>query len=141
MMPVFWIVVLIVSIIAEAATFALVSIWFAFGALGGLIASLCGASEVVQFIVFLVVSGLTLVLTRPAVKKLLPNKAVPTNADLDIGRTAVVIEDVDGISGKGRVKLDGVDWFAVTADGSEIPKGEEVVVTAREATTLTVKKK
>ena len=134
-MPVFWIVVLIVSIIAEAATFALVSIWFAFGALGGLIASLCGASEVVQFIVFLAVSGLTLVLTRPAVKKLLPNKAVPTNADLDIGRTAVVIEDVDGISGKG------VDWFAVTADGSEIPKGEEVVVTAREATTLTVKKK
>jgi membrane protein implicated in regulation of membrane protease activity len=52
----------------------------------------------------------------------------PTNSELDIGKTAVVIEDVDNLKGTGRATLNGVDWIAVSKDNEPIPKGSVVVV-------------
>lgn len=141
MAAVWWTVAFIVCLILEAATFSLVTIWFAIGAVGGLIAALFGASTGVQLVVFVVVSALMLIFTRPAVKKLMPHKPVPTNAELDIGKTAEVIEAIDSLSGTGRVRLDGVDWSARSEDGSLIEKGANVTVTASESTTLIVRKK
>ncbi|MGN0691579.1 MAG: NfeD family protein, partial [Oscillospiraceae bacterium] len=62
-------------------------------------------------------------------------------AELDIGKTAEVIETIDSLSGTGRVRLDGVDWSARSEDGSLIEKGANVTVTASESTTLIVRKK
>lgn len=129
-MVIVWIIVFTVSLIAEAATFALVSIWFAAGALGALIAAAMGASLTVQLIIFALLAGLLLAFTRPLLKKLFPNKFIPTNSELEIGRTAVVIEGIDNKSGKGRVRLGGVDWAAVSENGESISEGE--IVTVRE---------
>ncbi len=127
-MVIVWTVVLVAALIVEGATFALVAIWFAAGALGALIAAGLGAPLFVQLIVFTVLAVIMLIFTRPLLKKLLPNKFIPTNSELEIGKTAVVIEAIDNATGKGRVKLSGVNWAAVSENGEDIPEDEIVVV-------------
>lgn len=129
-MVIVWIIVFAAAVILEAATFALVSIWFAAGAVGALIAAAAGASLAVQLIVFALLAGLLLLFTRPLLKKLFPHKFIPTNFELEVGKTAVVIEKIDNNAGKGRVRLGGVDWAAVSENGENIPEGD--IVTVRE---------
>ena len=139
-MIILWIVVLAAALIIEAATFALVSIWFAAGALGALIAAAMGASIKMQLIIFSLLAGLLLFFTRPLLKKLFPSKFIPTNSELEVGKTAVVIESIDNDAGKGRVKLSGVDWAAVSSDGEKIPEGEIVKVKEIRSTKLIVER-
>lgn len=139
-MIIVWIIVFVTALIVEAASFALVSIWFAAGALGALIAASLGANFTVQLIVFAVLAGLLLLFTRPLLKKLFPNKFIPTNSELEVGKTAVVIEDIDNASGKGRVRLGGVDWAAVSEKGENIPEGEIVTVKEVRSSKLVVER-
>ena len=80
-----------------------------------------------QCIVFVVSSIILLLLTRPVVKKL-QNNPVATNYELDVGKTAIVIEPIDNSVNKGRVTLEGTDWAARTEDGSKISEGTPVKV-------------
>ena len=128
LMVIVWTVVLIAALLVEAATFALVAIWFAAGALGALIAAGLGASFIVQLIIFTVMAALMLIFTRPLLKKLFPAKFIPTNSELEIGKTAVVTEEIDNDSGKGRVRLGGVNWAAISESGEIIPEDEAVIV-------------
>lgn len=127
-MVIVWTIVLIAALIVEGASFALVAIWFAAGALGALIAAGLGAPFFVQLIVFIAMAVIMLIFTRPLLKKLFPNKFIPTNSELEIGKTAVVIEAIDNATGKGRVRLSGVNWAAVSENGEDIPVDEIVVV-------------
>lgn len=67
-------------------------------------------------------------------------KNTPTNGELDIGKKAIVIEKIDPEAGTGRVRIEGVDWGAKTADSSVIEKGETVVVKSKGAAFVTVAK-
>ena len=138
MMYILWVIVMAAAILVEAASFALLSIWFAAGALAALIAAMLGAGTGVQTAVVFVVSLVLLAATRPILKKFMPKKYIPTNGELDLGKTAVVIEKIDGMEGTGRVRLEGVDWGAVSADGSVIDEGVSVTVIAKGAAYLTV---
>lgn len=127
-MVIVWTIVLIAALVVEGASFALVAIWFAAGALGALIAAGLGAPFIVQLIIFVVLAAVMLIFTRPLLKKLLPNRFIPTNSELEVGRTAVVIEEIDNVSGKGRVRLGGVNWAAISENDEDIPVDEVVVV-------------
>ena len=83
-MSVFWLVAMVVLLIIEAAVPGLISIWFAIGALAALISALFHAPVWLQLVWFLAVSILTLVLTRPLVKKYVNSRTTPTNADMGI---------------------------------------------------------
>ena len=125
---VFWIGALVFFIVVEAATVGLASIWFAIGALAALICALLHGPVWLQVVWFLAVSVATLLLTRPLVKKYVASRAVPTNADRNIGRTAVVIERIDNLASTGAVRIDGVVWTARSATGDPIEAGKHVVV-------------
>ena len=138
-MMIFWIVLLVVLIIVEAVTAQLVTIWFAAGAAAALVAELCGLQQWLQWVIFIAVSALTLIATRPLVRKV-TNKAVqPTNADRCIGQTAVVTEDIDNIEGKGQVHVNGITWTARSLDGSVFRKDERVTVERIDGVKLIVK--
>ena len=96
--------------------------------LGAVFAAALGANLIVQLVVFALLAGILLVFTRPLLKKLFPNKFIPTNSELEIGRTAVVIETIDSSTGKGRVRLADVDWAAVSENGEGISEGESVII-------------
>jgi len=139
-MYILWIIVLIAAALAEAATCALISIWFALGALAALIAVVCGAEFGIQLAVFVAVTVIALAITRPVVKKIMPKSYTPTNGELDIGKKATVIEKIDPKAGTGRVRLNDVDWGAKASDNSVIESGETVVVVSKGAAFVTVER-
>lgn len=100
-LSVLWLIAMIVLLIIEAVVPGLISIWFALGALAALVAALFHAPFWLQVVWFLVVSILTLLLTRPFVKKYVNNRVTPTNADMVIGKEAVVTEAIDNLQEKG----------------------------------------
>ena len=65
------------------------------------------------------------------------DKEVKTNVDAIIGRKGRVSEAIS--AGSGRVALDGDDWKAVSVDGSDIAKGEEVEILSRDGLTVSVR--
>lgn len=123
-----WAVAFVVFLIVEGVTFnALVSIWFAAASLLAMFAAMAGLGYVWQLAIFTVSSIIFLILTRFIVKKVKKKTPDPT-ADYDIGKTAIVIEDINNDINEGRAKLDGADWSARSANGSIIHKGETVKV-------------
>lgn len=125
----FWIGALIIFVVVEAVTVGLASIWFAIGALAALICALVGGPLWLQVVWFVLVSVATLFLTRPLVKKYVNGRAVATNADRNIGRTALVTERIDNLAATGTIKLDGVEWTARSVDDElTIPENTQVVV-------------
>ena len=137
-MSVVWLVLMVVLLIVEAATAGLTCIWFALGALAALIAALFDAAVWLQVVWFLVVSILTLWLTRPLALKYLNSRKVATNADRVVGAEGVVSEDIDNIAGTGAVKLDGKEWTARSGSGALIEKGAVVIVKRIEGVKLIV---
>ena len=138
-MMIFWIVLLVVLIIIEAVTAQLVTIWFAAGAAAALVSELCGLKPWLQWVIFIAVSAVALIATRPLVKKMTKKNVQPTNADRCVGQTAVVIEDIDNIEGKGLVHVNGVTWTARSSDGTVFRKDEHVTVEKIEGVKLIVK--
>ena len=104
---VLWLIALIVFAVGEAITVGLTSVWFAVGALGALIAAGFGAALWLQVVVFLALSGVTLLLVRPLAKKFLTPRYQATNADRVIGATALVTEEIDNLKGSGLVNISG----------------------------------
>lgn len=140
LMAVAWGFVLIAGIVIEVITVQFVSIWFACGSLFSLILAGLGAPRWAQLSVFIAVSAILLILTRPIVKRL-RGGFVRTNADLNIGRTAIVTEEIKNEFSKGRATIGGVSWKAVSEDGAEIPAGETVVVKEIDGAKLVVAKR
>ncbi|MCC8070168.1 MAG: NfeD family protein [Ruminococcus sp.] len=134
-----WAIILVLTILLEIATMQLVSIWFAVASLVALISAMF-VEPLTQFVIFVLVSFVLLVFTRPLLKKVMVEKHQPTNYELDIGKVATVIETIDTLSQTGRVSLNGVDWTATSVDNSIIENGSQVVVEEVEGSKLLVKK-
>lgn len=137
-----WLIVMAVMIVVEISAPGLVSIWFAAGALAAYVAALLGGGTAVQVMVFVLVSVVLLLLTRPLAKKYINERAAKTNKDTIPGRTAIVTEEVNNLAATGRVTIDGLPWTARAATEEEIiPVGEEVVVEKIEGVKCIVKRK
>ena len=63
----FWLVIFMILLLIELCTVNLVSIWFAIGALGGVVAATVTNNVTIQVIVFIVVSIISLLITKPIV--------------------------------------------------------------------------
>ncbi len=127
-MKIAWLALLILFSVGEAATVGLTSIWFAIGALGGLVTTQLGGSIGAQIAVFLGLSGLSLALVRPLAKRFLVPDYSATNADRAIGKDAVVTLEIDNLKGQGQVSIAGQSWTARSEDGCIIPVGKTVKV-------------
>ena len=127
-MTVVWGAAAVIFIAVEAATVGLASIWFAIGSVCALIAAMLGAPLWLQIIWFVLISAVTLLLTRPLAKKYINSKSEATNADRIIGSSCRVTERIDNLSATGAVSADGRIWTARTPDGSIIEPGAIVLV-------------
>ena len=139
-LSIFWLAAVIVLGVVEAITVGLVTVWFAVGALAALISSLFGGPLWLQILLFIVVTAVTLVTTRPLVKKYFgKNSHKATNADMVIGKKAHVTEAIDNLMGTGAVKCMGKEWSARSENGEAIAKGETVTAVKIEGVKLIVK--
>lgn len=133
-----WAAVIIAAVVIEMLTTQLVCIWFAGGALVGMIAHLLRAPLWLQVILAAAVTLVLLIATRPFVRRFLTKKETPTNADRVVGQVAIVTEDIDNVPEKGRVTVLGSDWRARSSDGQPIEVGRKVRVERIEGVKLIV---
>ena len=141
-----WLVLMLVMIFIEAMGPALVSIWFAAGALVALILSLFSFIPGVvipwwvQLIVFVVVSTITLLLMRPLSKRYFKRNIVNSNVDSLVGKRGLLEEEVKPFN-PGVCKINDVLWTSVSVDSKQaIAKGSVVEVVAIQGNKLVVKK-
>ena len=127
-LPYIWLALMVVLAICEGLTTQLVSIWFVIGAFAAAIVSFFVPNLTVQIALFVGVSLFMLLITKPFVKKIRQTKAEPTNADMNIGKTAVVIQQINNTEATGQVKLAGNVWTARTVNGEIVEKGQKVIV-------------
>lgn len=132
-----WLIVFLLSLGVEIATVALVSIWFAVGAFAALIATFFTGNVLIQSAVFVVVSVIALLLTRPIMKKFKLGKFEPTNVDRLIGKQAEVIKEISSAE-YGEVKIFGEVWMA--SSSHKIPVGSKVIIEKIDGAKLVVKK-
>ena len=125
---IFWLVAMVIFIVAEAMTVTLVSIWFAAGALGAVVVALLGGGLMLQVTVFLALAIVLLLGLRSVVRKHLAPRITKTNIDSLIGATGVVLTPVNNIAALGQVQISGVEWSARSTDNSHIPAGTLVKV-------------
>ncbi len=129
MQPVYWLIVVAVLLVLEILTLGLTTIWFAGGAFVAFLAGMCQAPLWIQIILFLAVSIVLLIFTRPIVEKHLNNNREKTNVDSLVGKQGKVIEEIDNFNQTGRVMLNGMEWTArsVSQEG-KIPVETKVEV-------------
>ena len=136
-----WLGFTVFFLILEGISVQLTSVWFAFGSIVAMFLAIFHVKSVsVQIIVFLAVSLVTLIATRPLTKKILSKKKQPTNADRNIGQIAVVTEEIENLKDKGAVKVNGVVWTAKNTADDLIPAGEKVRILRIEGVKLIVEK-
>lgn len=138
-MTVFWTALLVLAVIAEASTTALIAVWFIPGALLALIFSALNFPLWTQMLAFFL-SGLGILFRVAFREKLFKQKnIVATNADAVIGKKAVVTDRIDNISSQGAVKVGPSVWTARSVDGSVIEERTVVEVVAIEGVKLICK--
>lgn len=138
-MPYVWLAIIIIMSVAEACTAQLVSIWFVLGAIAALIVSLLVPSAVIQTAVFVGVTAISLLATRPFLRKIMHFEKEDTNLGRYIGKTGLVITEINNELGTGQVNVQGSVWTARSVDGSVIPEGKNVKVESIKGVKLNVK--
>lgn len=123
-----WLILLALLIIVEIATLGLTTIWFAGGALVAFIVSLFYDNLLLEISLFLVISLVLLIVTRPVVKKYFNSTRIKTNYAAVIGKEAVVTATIDNDKATGLAVVDGQEWSARSVDGMIIEKGTKVTV-------------
>jgi membrane protein implicated in regulation of membrane protease activity len=138
----FWLIILLACIFAEIHTQAFVALFVGIGAIIAFFLALASVPFAAQSVVFVVVSGFTLVALRPAVvhrfqRSPVVDMSIPVISSLT--NLTGFVEEVVGDEGHpGRVKIKGESWRAVTEANTAIPSGTQVVVRKTYGTTLWV---
>ena len=125
---VFWLIMIVVFLLAEASTVMLVSTWFAIGSLAAMLMALIGAGVGLQVAVFVIISAVCLTALRPLVRRHIAPKLTKTNVDAVVGSTGLVTVAIDNVTAQGQVKLGSMEWTARSESGDAIPQGTLVKV-------------
>ena len=132
-----WLVVVVLLAIIEASTVNLVSIWFVISGLVALIVSLFTEAFYIQFGVFVLLGIILLVITKPAMNKMLKEKETKLNLERILGMEGIVTEEIEK-NKIGEVKVDGKLWSAVS--DVKIPVNSVVKAISMEGVKLVVEK-
>ena len=127
-MTLFWIVAIILLIVAEFMTTALTTVWFVGGAIVAAIAAALYAPVAVQIVLFIVISLGLLLAIRPIAVKYFNPERIRTNVDAMLGTRGIVTERIDNDAGTGVVKVNGVEWTARSAVPQTVIEAEKHVV-------------
>lgn len=137
-LPWFWVGVTVVCVVIESLTLTLTTLWFACGAFITIFVSLTPVPFRWQALIFVVISCVLLILTRPLLlKKMQERRENRTNVNALIGMTVPVTKTITQFD-KGEVKCSGTYWPAESKDGSRIEEGTVCRILSVQGNTVTV---
>lgn len=94
---------------------------------------------IIQTTVFLITSTALLFLTKPFVKKFSNKDTIKTNAYSIIGKTGIVVKEINSKESFGQVKIGTETWSAKTNQNETIPIGSEIEVVEIDGVKVVVK--
>jgi membrane protein implicated in regulation of membrane protease activity len=138
----FWLIIVVVCVVAELHTNAFIALFIGFGAAVAFILAIASVPFALQAILWLIISGVTLMALRPFAMKnfhraLVTDMSRPTKSALT-NLKGIVEVTVGDENHPGRVKIQGESWKAVTDWIEPIPDGSPIVVKKTYGTTLWV---
>ena len=110
-----WLIVAGICFVIEIYTIGFFVFWFGIGALITMLSSFFISSIYIQAMIFVISSSLLLLFTKPLSKKFIKeDQTTSTNVYCIIGKDALVIENIDNITGEGKIKVNGEIWSAIS---------------------------
>jgi membrane protein implicated in regulation of membrane protease activity len=137
-MIIFWAVVAIGALFIDITTSSFMFVWFALGAIVALIAMVFNASVVIQVIIFVAVTAVSMAVGYPIVKKTI-KKTVSKTLTMEEAYIGKEFEIEEDINVKAKVKFQGVYW-TVKNVGKPLNKGDLVQVIGIEGNKLLIAK-
>lgn len=128
-MRVIWLLLVVILLVIELITVGLTTIWFAAGSAAAFLLSLTGVGIGWQIGVFLAVSIVLLIFTRPWALKYVNRNRDKTNYESVIGKTVKVTQRISNADQTGAAVYDGQEWTARSLeDDRTIEEGKQAVV-------------
>lgn len=138
-MWIFWLIVSGVFFVIELLTTGFLVFWIGLSALVAMVLSFFISNLVIQTAIFVTLSIILMIFTRPLVNKFVKNKdIVPTNIYSIIGKKGIVVDDINNIDYTGKVKVSGELWSAIS--DSNLTKGTHIIVSEIDGVKLKVEK-
>ena len=131
-----WLAIAVVLAIIEMSTVNLVSIWYIISSISAMLISLMTDNISVQVAVFVLGGTILLILTKDAIKRILPVKT-KTNIDRIIDMEGIVTVKITKKT-PGEIKVDGKHWTAIADE--TIPVDTTVKILEINSTKLKVKR-
>lgn len=125
-----WLIIAGVCLIIEIATVGFLVFWFAVAALITCILSLFIPNVIAQTVIFILISVLLILFTKPLTDKITKKDNVVTNSNKVIGKEGTVTKEINSSTGSiGQVKVSGDTWSAIAQNSNDpIPVGSTVKV-------------
>lgn len=137
----YWVVAGLVSLAVEIFTPGFFMACVGIGCFFGALVALVHGGIAFQAVAMVVGAGLSLALVRPLLARALGSReAIATNTDALLGKTGRVVEVIDPHQAKGRVLVEGEDWWATSLDQSAISVDERVRVIQVDGSRLVVER-
>lgn len=124
----FWLIAAGVFFVGEIITVGFLIFWLGIAALLTMIVSFFTSNLIIQTAVFVMSSAILIFATKPLVNKISKKETVPTNVFSIIGKSAIVIKDINCIDGTGQIKVNGEVWSAEGLNGIDIKEGSKVEI-------------
>lgn len=124
-----WLLIAAVLFVGEIITAGFLLMWFAIAAVVSMLVSFITTNVFVQTLVFLIVSVILLIFTRPLLSKYTKGDNTIMNSKTIIGQKAIVTEEISLLKGTGQINVNGETWSAkVDNPDITIPKGSRVEI-------------
>ena len=133
-----WVALVIIFALIEVFTLGLTTVWFAIAALIMVFLSFIKIPLPVQVLIFLAISALLLIFTRPLAVKKFKIGREKTNVDSLVGKRVLVTKTISEFE-KGEVKINGLFWAARSEGNTEIAAGIKCEVLRIEGVHLIVR--
>lgn len=112
-----WLIIAGICLILEIMTVGFLIFWFAIGALLAMFVSLFTSNLIIQTSVFVLSSTVLIFATKPFIQKFVDKKeGVKTNVYSSIGKTGLVIKDIDSIQA---TRTNKSKWWSMVSYGSK----------------------
>jgi membrane protein implicated in regulation of membrane protease activity len=123
-----WLILAAVLLIGEIFTAGFFLFWFSIGAAAAGVMALLGMNEILQLLVFVVVSGVLFATGRKFANRVTKKQPPGIGADRFTGGTGIVLEEINPLANTGKIRLGQESWRAESENGEVVPVGATVKV-------------
>lgn len=133
-----WIIIALLGILTDILTSAYLFFAFTIGSIFAIVALIFNASNLIQIIIFSIVSALTLGISYPLIKETL-KKTVKRTLRMEEEYIGMELTAEEDIIDKAHIKINGIYWLAKNT-GEIIKRGERFKIIGIEGSKFLIQK-